>query len=481
MFFSKSIRWKIQAWHGFLLVILVVALCIGFYSYERNARLRELDSQLHELITPLLPRVAPIGQGPRPGGREFHRPPPPGRERPDRESPPRSDSPPRDDSPFASFESGEFYYVAWTPHGEVSSQSAKAPKNIPFPAPNERGLRNRGNSRELIHRVPNDHFVLVGSSTAILGGQLKSLAMGLTGAGLGVIAVGLIGGWWLTGRAISPIAEISTAAEKISGGDLSKRINVSETESELGQLAGVLNQTFERLEKSFAQQVRFTADASHELRTPISVILTQIQLALSRERSGEDYRRTLETCERAAERMGLLVNALLELARVDSGDFELLHAECDLGQIARDAIEMVEPLAKQKGVTLNHAIESVKIRADALKLGQVFINLLTNAIQHNKDGVEICVSVKRNGDQAVVRIADNGMGIPAESLLQIFDRFYRVDPSRSRAKGNSGLGLAICKAILEAHGGKIDVKSQIGAGAEFILTLPISSSDTPKQ
>ncbi len=490
--FPKSIRWRIQAWHGLLLLGLVTALTVGFYQYESRARFREIDTQLHAFAPGLLPKISPMrpGQprpreefpGPRDGGR---RGPPPGEfGRADfREPPPHRDNPSANDGLlFARMEQAGFYYISWSPEREIIAQSTNAPTHIPYPIREEfnreNPLRMRGEFRELIHQIPSGHTVLLGKSVATIRTELTRLALELTAAGMFVVAIGLAGGWWLASRAIRPISEISSAAGTIFDGDLSRRINVSETESELGQLAGVLNQTFERLEKSFEQQVRFTADASHELRTPISVILTQVQLALSRERSPEEYRQTLETCERATERMRVLVNSLLDLARVDSGDFDLMRQECDLGRIAREAMEFIEPLAKQKKVTVNQSIDSVKINADALKLSQVFINLLTNAIQHNKDGVEVCLSVKQNGNRAIVRVADNGIGIPPEAMPQLFARFYRVDQSRSRAKGNSGLGLAICKVIVEAHGGIISAKSENGSGAEFIFELPLSSSDS---
>ena len=374
-------------------------------------------------------------------------------------------------------ENGGFYYVAWSAEEKVTTQSTKAPANIPYPNRDEFGLdnpfRTRGDFRELIHQVPNGFCVLVGKSTGDIRQQLRRLALELALAGIGVIVIGFAGGWWLAGRAIRPIAEISSAAEKISGGDLSRRINVSETESELGKLAGVLNQTFDRLEKSFDQQARFTADASHELRTPISVILTQTQLALSRERSGEEYRQALETCERATERMRVLVNHLLELSRVDSGEDTLVREPCDLARIAREALEFIEPLAQKKKVKLHSSLESVRIKADVMKLGQVLINLLNNAIHHNQNEIEIYLSVERKGAHAILRVADNGADIPPDALPHLFDRFYRVDKSRSRGKGNSGLGLAISKAIVEAHGGTIRVESQLGKRTEFVIELPM--------
>jgi signal transduction histidine kinase len=220
--------------------------------------------------------------------------------------------------------------------------------------------------------------------------------------------------------------------------------------------------------------VRFTADASHELRTPISVILTQIQLALSRERSPEEYRKTLETCGRAAERMRVLVNQLLELARVDSGEFSLLKEKCDLSRIARESLDLLEPLAMQRNVKLKHALEPVMIRGDALKLGQVIINLLNNAIHHNPEGTEISLSVQQSDSHATIKVKDTGAGIPPEALPHIFDRFYRVDKSRARGKGNSGLGLAISKAIIDVHDGTIRAESEVGKGTEFVIVLPLN-------
>ena len=152
----------------------------------------------------------------------------------------------------------------------------------------------------------------------------------------------------MAGHALRPIGEISATARQIAGGNRAKRIDIRETESELGQLAEVLNWTFDQQDSALEQQVRFTADASHELRTPVSVILTQAQLALSREREGWEYRESLRICQRAAERMRKLVNSLLELARVDSGEFQLALRECDLAAVAAESLELVTPLAFEK-------------------------------------------------------------------------------------------------------------------------------------
>ena len=177
--------------------------------------------------------------------------------------------------------------------------------------------------------------------------------MKLAGVGGIILLLGLAGGWWLVSRAIRPIEDISATAVKISAGDLSQRINVAEAESELGQLAAVLNSTFARLETAFAQQKQFAADAAHELRTPVSVILTQTQTALNRERTAAEYRETIEACQRAAQRMRQLMESLLELARLDAGQESLKRVRFDFSKMIAGAIELVRPLAEERGVKIS--------------------------------------------------------------------------------------------------------------------------------
>jgi heavy metal sensor kinase len=360
----------------------------------------------------------------------------------------------------------------------VLAKSSNAPA-VAYPGRGKPGglnlIRARGEYREIVHSGPNGDSVVLGTSIAPVTAQLHRLALWLAVAGVALVAFGLAGGWWVAGHTLQPISQISAAAEQIAGGDLSRRIDVHETESELGQLVTVLNRTFDRLEKAFEQQTRFTADASHELRTPIAVMLTQIQLACSRPRDADSYRQTLETCGRAVERMRGLVNNLLELSRVDSGEFEIARADCDLARIARESLEFISPLARQKNAVLHESLESVTVKADAGRLGQVIINLLNNALQHNANGIEVTLTVQRKRDRAILRVADNGTGIPKEALPQLFERFFRGDKSRSRMgdSGGHGLGLAISQAIIKAHGGTLRLESQPGQGAEFVVELPL--------
>jgi two-component system OmpR family sensor kinase len=477
----KSIRWRIQAWHAFLLVCVVGAMLVAFYNYERTEKLRVIDTELQATLTTLLPAIGgrPPGMRPGPPGEEPGAGPTDFRDEGNGTPPPQPRRRGESERIPEAIKSGRFYYISWTPDGNVRAKSTNAPTGARLPdevagSQSRKSIRTDGDNREALHYGPDGGCTVVGTELSESNSYLYRLAGILTVFGMVIIFLGLAIGWWAAGLALQPLSEISATAEKISKGDLSKRIDLSETEDELGHLAVVLNSTFDKLERIIEEQLRFTADASHELRTPIAVLLTQIQLSLSRERTPEEYKLTLETCERAAERLRVLVNQLIELARVDAGDASLVWEKCDLGRVARDAIDFIKPLAEMKHAVLEHSIESVRVKVDVMKLGQVFINLLNNALHHNKEGVHVCLSVKRSNDKAVIRIADNGVGIPADALPHLFDRFYRVDKSRARGKGNSGLGLAICKAAIEGHGGTIRAESTEGKGAEFIIELPLA-------
>lgn len=321
--------------------------------------------------------------------------------------------------------------------------------------------------------MPLGEIILVGRSMAPDLAAMRRLAWWLMAAGSAVLLLGLAGGWWVATRAIRPIEGISATALKIAGGDLSQRINAADTDSELGRLAGVLNSTFGRLEAAFSQQARFTSDAAHELRTPVSVILTQTQTALSRERSSPEYREALEACQRAARRMKSLTESLLELARLDAGQ-EPMKRDCfDLPRVVRECVEMVRLLAAERGIQIHCEVPPCECLGDAGRIGQVVTNLLTNAIHFNRDQGEVRLAARAEDGAVRLTVADTGQGIPAEDVPHLFERFYRADKSRSRIQGRNGLGLAICQAIVDAHGGSIEVISQSGVGSTFTVRLPL--------
>jgi signal transduction histidine kinase len=502
----NSIRWRLQAWHGLILVLVLAGFGLTAYHVARDNQLRRIDQELDQRIIGLFrpqPSERPRDRGPgRPPG------PPPEGGRDNRFPDPaeflnRMRTVIEQAGAIEGNQTNTFYYVLWQSNRTIFARSPGAPANIPFPdflrpaetqgapagggsvgpgAPASAGFRGppmpfvartRGEFRELFRFGPFGDCLLVGRSMAPDLAAMRRLAFWLIAAGATVLLLGLAGGWWLATRAIAPIEDISATAVKIAGGDLSQRINVADTESELGRLAGVLNSTFARLEAAFANQARFTADASHELRTPVSVILSQAQTALSRDRSSAEYRETLEACQRAAKRMRRLIESLLELARLDAGQEPMKREAFDLARVARESIELVRPLASERRIEIQSDLAAVECAGDAERIGQVLTNLLTNAIQYNREAGRVSVVAGTENGAAWLTVADTGEGIPSEALPHIFERFYRADESRSGARGATGLGLAICKAIVDAHSGSLEVSSKPGAGSAFTVKLPL--------
>jgi heavy metal sensor kinase len=385
---------------------------------------------------------------------------------------------PPDQAALFDSESNSFYYVVWGWGGQEVARSEGAPKDVPLPETNGAAqggateLRMRGVFREVYRAMPGGGAMLVGRSVAEELAGLRLLAWEMAGAGGVVLLLGLTGGWWVATRAIRPIEDISATAVKIAGGDLSQRISAADTDNELGRLAAVLNSTFARLEAAFEQQRQFTADAAHELRTPITVMLTQTQTALNRERGAAEYRATVEACQRAAQRMRKLMESLLQLARLDAGQETMKRVPFDLSQTAGNCVELVAPLAEARGIKIHCAAPPLPCEGDPEQIGRVITNLLANAIDYNHESGEVRITGQKEGGAVILRVSDSGPGIAAEELPRIFERFYRADKSRSGSGGHTGLGLAISKAIVESHGGSLTAASQPGAGATFVVRLP---------
>ena len=288
-----------------------------------------------------------------------------------------------------------------------------------------------------------------------------------------ILAAG--GGLFLARRALKPVDKIAQTAREIEEGDLSRRINVN-TKDELGRLAATLNEMIGRLEKAFQRQKQFTSDASHELRAPLAVIEAESSLALQKERPSSDYQRSLEIISQESRQMSALIDQLLTLARADAGKEQWNFTELNLGKLITNLSTDVEILCQEKGLSFQLGqLQDLVVKGDEARLRELFMNLLDNAIRYTPSPGTVSVSLRREEQMAVVAITDTGIGIPPEDMPFIFERFYRVDKSRSRAEGGSGLGLAICRHIAEAHGGKIEVESQVGAGSTFSVWLPLQS------
>jgi heavy metal sensor kinase len=283
-----------------------------------------------------------------------------------------------------------------------------------------------------------------------------------------------VGGWFLAGRTLKPVERMAEIARGIGESDLSRRIDV-ESDDELGRLATTLNGMIARLEEAFMKQRQFVADASHELRTPLAVIQAESSLVLDKQRSQEDYRRSLELVCQEVSYMSEIVGKLLVLARSDAGSESVSIQEVDLTGLLAEITQDIEALAQEKGLRLDFdPMDAVAVRGDRVRLRQLFLNILDNALRYTPGGGTITGSVVRRDDQAVVTIGDTGIGIPEEHLPFIFDRFYRVDKVRTNGEGGTGLGLSIATSIARMHGGAIEVESRVGEGSVFRIILPLA-------
>jgi heavy metal sensor kinase len=301
---------------------------------------------------------------------------------------------------------------------------------------------------------------------------LRVLMLGLTIAAPIVLLLAAGGGYLLAGRALQPVASITALAGSVSAADLHTRLDLNLPDDELGRLARTFDGMLGRIEDAFERQRRFTGDAAHELRTPLSFIRSQVDLALARERSPDEYREALQAIDGDLGRLTGLVGTLLMLARSDSGHVPLERAPLDLTATVGLIIEQYRPLADEAGITLVDESGSAELIGDEDLIIQVLVNLLDNAIAHTPADGRITVGCRTDGDWAHLCVADTGHGISIEHQSLVFDRFYRVDEGRSRHIGGAGLGLSICRAIVEAHGGSIALSSRPGAGTTVEIRLP---------
>jgi heavy metal sensor kinase len=318
----------------------------------------------------------------------------------------------------------------------------------------------------------------VARSEGAVRAQIARLRVALAiGWAAGALLAGLAA-HWLARRALAPLAAMAARAARIGAESLHERLPLANPDDELGRLGAAFNQTLERLADSFARLRQFTADASHELRTPLTALRATGEVALAQPRPERDYREVIGSMLEEADRLARLVDSLLLLARADAGQVQLTLAADDLGGLARGVAAQLAALAEERNqqVTID-AAAPVPVAVDAPILRRAILNLLDNAIRHGPAGSEIRLRAAADHGQGVLEVRDAGPGIAPEHLPRIFDRFYRVDPSRARADGGSGLGLAIAKWSAAIHGGTIDVATAPGGGTTFRLRLPLRGDE----
>jgi heavy metal sensor kinase len=282
-----------------------------------------------------------------------------------------------------------------------------------------------------------------------------------------------LGGYLIAGRSLAPVAAMAEQARKITSESLSERLPNPNPHDELGQLAGVFNQTLQRLEASFTELKRFTADASHELRTPLTALRTVGEVALRQPDDPAALRETIGSMLEEAQRLSDLIESLLTLARMESGKVRLQPEPIRMPEFLNEVRDSLSVLAAEKQQTIELAGDADVVQtADRRLLRQAVLNIVHNAIRYAPSQSRITVRCSRRNGAAVIEVADEGPGIAPEHRQRIFDRFYRIDQARSRAEGGHGLGLAIAKWSVEHQGGRIEAESEVGKGSVFRIVLP---------
>lgn len=283
-----------------------------------------------------------------------------------------------------------------------------------------------------------------------------------------------LGGYWMSTRALRPVDQISEAARMINPQDLSQRVTVPKTGDELQRMAETLNQMLQRIESAVARITQFTADASHELRTPIALIRTRAEITLAKPRTTEQYREALKEVQAESERTTALIENLMTLARADTGSETLNFDRTNISEVASEVSNQAQTLTDTKQLQWSATIPDAPIwvRGDTNALRRLLLILIDNAVRYTPPSGSVNLALQRNGTHAEIRVRDTGIGISESDLPHIFERFYRADKARSRQVGGTGLGLAIGRWIADAHGGEIRVESSTG-GCVFLLLLPI--------
>jgi len=346
--------------------------------------------------------------------------------------------------------------------------------------------------------IENNHIskiVQIASSLEDVEDALNTLFIILMIAVPFALMVASLGGQFLANKALRPVDEITQTARMITSQNLNQRIKPPRVKDEISRLIETFNEMISRLDQSFRQIKQFSTDASHELKTPLTILKGEAEVTLRRERTTQEYEQTLRSNLEEINRMSQIVDDLLLLSKADSGEIRLNKEHINLTEILNEVVAQMSILAQFKNLnieTLNH-YEDIHMLGDGLRIRELFLNLIENGIKYTEEGGSIHISVAKDSSPhainpsvlteegghvgfAKVVVVDTGIGIAKEDQERIFDRFFRVDKARSREQGGSGLGLSICKWIVEAHRGKIEVESELGKGSSFTVRLPLSLS-----
>jgi heavy metal sensor kinase len=451
------LRARLTLWYLLTLAaILLLFLALLYWQAERSL-LALVDTGLRQAASQALPMVE------REGDRLLFRPA-------------------EDAGKSAGRLSDSFAIYLLSPAGELWSWIGR--RDELDPPPPERGVITvrQGEDQWRVHAEPISRpdgptgWLQVAQELEPVNEALASLrAQALLGLPPALLLAGL-GGAFLAWRALRPIDQVTRTAQAIDATGLDRRLLYQGPADEVGRLAATFDSMLDRLQAAFERQRHFTADAAHELRTPLAALKGRLEVTLSRPRPAAEYRQTLAEMEGHVERLIRLSNDLLFMARLDGQRAPLTKERVEVADLLAAVTEQVAPLAQAKVITVAaHAPAGLAVSGNLELLIRLLLNLLDNALKHTPSGGRITLEARASGDEVVLTVEDSGPGIPAASLPHLFERFYRVESDRARAVNGSGagagLGLAIAREIVRAHGGQISAESQPGEGARMVVRL----------
>jgi heavy metal sensor kinase len=326
-------------------------------------------------------------------------------------------------------------------------------------------------SNSVITSEPTATYLLqVGVRLAAVDNALRRFVNLLLWSGPVCVVVAVVAGRWMAGRALAPLARLASASRDIDIADLSRRLPVRGAGDELDRLADAFNETLTRLAQAVGDMKQFSAALAHELRTPLAAMRGEAELALLQARSPEDYRRTLSSQLEEMDRLARLITQLLTLARAESGEIPVAHETVDLASIANSVVQSLAPVAQARGIAMSSdSAGEVRVTGDAGWLERLLITLIDNAIKFTEPNGRILVRVAHDGAHAILEVRDTGIGIGADALPHVFERFYQADPSRSSEAGGAGLGLSLARWIAIRHGATIEAASTPGHGTTLVV------------
>ncbi len=348
----------------------------------------------------------------------------------------------------------------------------KAFKGLPqFITVNQRGL----NYRILYFPISGEKILRIVLSLGEIEGSTRSLRNLFLLSLPFVIAISFAASWFLSGKAIAPVVKIKSLASQVREGRLGKRIEMETKGKEIQDLVVIFNEMLDGIQHSVEAQKRFTSAVSHEVRSPLTSLRGNIEVALRKKRSPEEYEDLLNTNLSDIIRLSRITDNLLFFTKADNNILELRKQWFEVSHLLQNIVERLKYRASAAGITIFESYQdAIEMRGDHDLLEQAFSNIVENAINYTPYGGKISVTSKKAGDKIIVSISDTGIGIPKDEIPHLFERFYRVNKERSRKSGGTGLGLSITEWVLNAHDGKINVKSTLGVGSEFIISFPIT-------